>query len=457
MAGPGALMIPSVVNTAGELEQESRSRRWNAVEAFGLAALALFLAWPVACGWGLVGENRMADVAAKSGLYLLLLFALCVSPFLHRDPAESWGLGNPRRLWGMLRSGSLARRILLALAVLGILGGFLWLLFAHWPFVVRKLGLPKGALDWPGSVPGFLLILAAGSAVGLLLATCAIRYDNFGPAFLAALKVALVLVLFALAIGVTLRGWTFGHRFRPAQYALDVIAYFFWGYLQQLFFCAWFGTRLRKGLGPSSVPGPEGSPRGYWRAAAKGGLIASVVLGAGGWAALGAARGGAIWSLPLLLRFMAVAFPVGAVWGWFWGRDRCRLLVATLSASFFALIHLDSYGLVVATWLMGIFLAWMFMEDRTRNIAALGFIHGFLGTTFNLVLGKSDAGVFRVSYRVGPWNVRHPGLEDLVVPLICLAVYAGLALWCWRRLRDRPGPPADSRLQTGLGQAAMGP
>jgi hypothetical protein len=449
-------MISSVVNTAGESERESRSRRWNAVEALGVAAASLFLAWPVALGWGLFGANHVADQAAKAGLYLLLGFALCVSPFLHRDQAESWGLGNPRRLWRMLRSGPLARRILLALAVLGITGGCLWLMLAHWPFVARRLGLPKGALDWPGSVPGILLILAAGSAVGLFLATCAIRYDNFGPAFLAALKVSLVLVLFALAIGWTFRGWTFGNRFKPAQYALDVIAYFFWGYLQQLFFCAWFGTRLRKGLGPSSVPALEGSLRGHWLPAAKGGLIASVVLGAGGWLALGAARGGAMWSTLLLLRFMAVAFPVGAVWGWFWGRDRRRLLVATLSASFFALIHLDSYGLVLATWLMGIFLAWMFMADRTRNIAALGFIHGFLGTTFNLVLGKSDAGVFRVSYRVGPWNVRHPGPEDLVVPLICLAVYAGLALWCWRRLSDRPGPPARSLLKPGLGQASMG-
>jgi hypothetical protein len=86
------------------------------------------------------------------------------------------------------------------------------------------------------------------------------------------------------------------------------------------------------------------------------------------------------------------------------------------------------------------------MADRTRNIAALGFIHGFLGTTLNLLFAKSDAGVLRISYRVGPWNIREPALTDPVIPLLCFAAYAAIAFWSLRNSRTQTGPrlPATS-------------
>ena len=109
------------------------------------------------------------------------------------------------------------------------------------------------------------------------------------------------------------------------------------------------------------------------------------------------------------------------------------MLVATLSGSFFGLIHIDSYGLVLVTFGLGTILAWVFMEDRYRNLSALGFIHGFLGSTFGKLFKGSAAGVLRVDYRVGPWSVDEPTGSVLIIPLLCLVIYAGLLVWAIRR------------------------
>src|SRR5678816_2462857 len=116
----------------------------------------------------------------------------------------------------------------------------------------------------------------------------------------------------------------------------------------------------------------------------------------------------------MLFWFGVFAFPVGAVWTHFFCRDKKRMLVATLSGSFFGLIHIDSYGLVLVTFGLGTILAWVFMEDRYRNLSALGFIHGFLGSTFGKLFKGSAAGVLRVDYRVGPWSVDDPNVTVLI-------------------------------------------
>ena len=74
------------------------------------------------------------------------------------------------------------------------------------------------------------------------------------------------------------------------------------------------------------------------------------------------------------------------------------------------------------------------MEDRTRNLCALGFIHGLLGSTFGRLFNGQSAGALRVNFRVGPWNIDEPTASALIVPLLCLAVFFALTVWCWRRL-----------------------
>jgi hypothetical protein len=108
------------------------------------------------------------------------------------------------------------------------------------------------------------------------------------------------------------------------------------------------------------------------------------------------------------------------------------MLVATLSGSFFGLIHIDSYGLVLVTFGLGTILSYLFMEDRFRNLAAAGFAHGLLGSTFGKLFRPETAGPLRVGYRVGPWNVEHPSAAALIIPLLCVGVYAGLLFWATR-------------------------
>jgi hypothetical protein len=261
-----------------------------------------------------------------------------------------------------------------------------------------------------------------------------VRYDNFLTAFAAAIKASAILVSFAAVAAVAHRGWAVFDKFTPGRYLLGIVGYFFWGYTQQLLFCAWFGTRLRKAFGPSQTSDNVVPPRARSRRALVFGAAASVMLAPVAWLGLRELRGEAEVSCAILFLFVLLVFPIGAAWGWFYATDRKRLLVATLSGSFFGLIHMDSYGLVFVTWILGTILSWLFMQDRTRNIAALGFIHGFLGTTFNLLFAKSDAGVLRISYHVGPWNIREPAPRDLLIPLVCLVVYVAITVWSLHRL-----------------------
>jgi hypothetical protein len=212
-----------------------------------------------------------------------------------------------------------------------------------------------------------------------------------------------------------------------------VVGYFFWGCFQQLFFCAWCGTRLRKAFPPSAAPRLVPGKKQRLRVTLFSGLAAAIVLAPAGWLSVRSLYGSGAASLRLLAWFGSFSFLAGALWGWFYCRDRKRLLVATLTGSFFGLIHIDSYGLVVVTWILGTILAWLAMEDRYRNLAVFGFMHGLLGTTFGNLFNVAQAGVLRVGYRVGPWNVQDQTPWVLVVPLVCLAAYLALAAYVGRR------------------------
>ncbi|HET6410305.1 MAG TPA: hypothetical protein VFG14_20610, partial [Chthoniobacteraceae bacterium] len=88
---------------------------------------------------------------------------------------------------------------------------------------------------------------------------------------------------------------------------------------------------------------------------------------------------------------------------------------------------------VLVTFGLGITLAYVFMEDRFRNLSALALIHGFLGSTFGKLFRGEDAGTLRIDYKVGPWNIDDPSAWMLLIPLLCLAGYAGVAVWIWRK------------------------
>ncbi len=421
-----------IQTTAGDWEREARSRRWNGLEALGLITLILVVLWPF-CYWlGVYGDRAWVRSAAYWPLIGGAVFILFVSPFVHRDTLESWGLGHPRVLWRMLTSGPAWKRAALATLIAALFLALNYVNYARWPDVARFFQMPRTARALNEGFPGLFFVFGFGGVISALLLTFCVRYDNFFAAFATALKIALPMFAVVCVGAFLQRGAEAFSGFDLGEFALGVFGYLFWGFTQQLLFSSYFGTRFRKAFGPSEAQGAEG----VWRTAALFGL---------GTAAIAAPTLflGLRWAYPedpvspVSMAWTALcAFPIGAVYGYFFTRDRKRLLVATLSASCFGLIHIDSYGLVLVTWILGITLVYVFMEDRNRNLVALGFIHGLNGSTLNWLFSKGESGTLEIDYNVGPWNVDVPTLGTVFFPLVCIAVYGALMTWFYRTIRD---------------------
>jgi hypothetical protein len=286
---------------------------------------------------------------------------------------------------------------------------------------------------------GVVFVFGALLAAAYLL--LAVRYDNFVPAFKMAIKVSLPLAV-VIFIAAMVTGYQQGTNpfagLSADKYVLDVLGYTFWGFIQQLLFTAYLGNRFRKAFPPSTSPtntlAPEKRP------------VFALLFGVLGGAATALL---AVWGLhvaypdqpvPLITLFLFFVF-TGPLWAWYGyvlTLDRKRLLVSTLAASCFAFIHINSYGLVGATWLLGTILIYLSMEDRYRNLVAMGCMHGLLGSTLGQLFDNGQSGQMKIEYGVGPWNIDEPALSVLWFPLACIAVYAGMMIWSHFHLRHQP-------------------
>jgi hypothetical protein len=441
-------------NTAGDWEPERRSRRWNAVEALALYAFILFVLWPFGYAYGVMGDRAWVQPASTVVLTIGAIFLLLVSPRIHGDHPSTWGLGSPRAFWRWLNPPGAGARPLRYAVVLFLLGGLLTANILRWPDVAKFIGLREvslggvGAMEW-NTVPwGVPLIMLIGLPLALLIVTCAIRYDNFMPSFIMALKVSLPLAAL-IFLGAIVNGMQQGTnpfaRFSIGNYALGVFGYVFWGFTQQLLFTAYLGTRFRKAFGPSTAPNNVVRAEDRWKVALRVGLGISVTLALLGYLAVyyvtrNAAEGQAPQAVPFSLFVWLLVFftPITLAYGYVYTLDKRRLMVATLASSCFAFIHINSYGLVGATWLLGIILIYVSMEDRYRNLTALGFIHGFLGSTLGELFNNREAGALKIDYGVGPWNIDDPAWSVLWFPMLCLAFFAVMIAYCSRKL---PGTP----------------
>jgi hypothetical protein len=425
--------FPSIVNTAGEREREARSRRANALDAFGVVCGVLFVLWPFCFGGAILGHAHWVNAAARAAMLGGFGWAVIGSPRWHGDTLESLGLGSPHRLWRLIRSRSGADRGRLIAVFLAVLGGIVWFSLADWPDAARFFRLPKPYRVSPASAGEWAALSLLATAAAALLATCVIRYDNLGSAFGLALKISALYLAFGALAAWTALGEKAFAKFTLVDHTLDVAAHIFWGLIQQLTFTAFFATRLRKAFGPATSSANFIAPEKRALAVSLGAIIAAATLGPAVWLALHLANGAQV-SLSSLAGCAAFALPAGAVWTHFFCRDKKRLLVATLSGSFFGIIHIDSYGLVLLTTILGTTFAYAAMEDRFRNLAAFACMHGLLGAT--IVKMFSGKGVWQISLSVGPWAVQRPTASVLIFPLIALATYAALA---WRVSRRREG------------------
>lgn len=442
--------------TAGDWERETKSRRYNALEGIGLYTFLMFVQWPFCYVFGTWMDNEAIQNFAWYPVILGAIYLLLASPFVHKDSLESWGLGNPKTLLRILRTAPLPQRVALGAVLLGILAGLNYANFIQWREVsgffgldeiARVLGYDRAAVD--GMVdhgPGRVFIVLFGTAISLLIVSFGIRYDNFGSAFKTAMKISVPLFAFTCIAAWTHRGAAAFADFDLPVFVLGVLGYLFWGFTQQLLFSSYFGTRMRKAFGPSTSPhNAIPAARRLRVTVASGALLAALVSPLTYFIVISLHGPDALAPVSMLY-FAAFSFPFGALYGYFFCLDKKRLLVATLTASFFGFIHIESYGLVMATFMLGIVLIYVFMEDKNRNLVALGFVHGLMGSTFGWLFSRGESGELEVDYSVGPWNVDDPTLSVVIFPVLCIVLYVGVMVWCARNLpKDTPGALAVQR------------
>ena len=127
--------VRSVQSTAGDWERESKTRLQNVLEALGVQVFLLVTLWVLGYLFGVLGGNKAVNTLANLLLFCGAIYLLFVAPFLHKDTAASWGLGNPKALWGMLRDGSPAKRAVLIAVMAGLFLGLNAAGFSQWPEV----------------------------------------------------------------------------------------------------------------------------------------------------------------------------------------------------------------------------------------------------------------------------------------------------------------------------------
>ncbi|MEX2685071.1 MAG: CPBP family glutamic-type intramembrane protease [Candidatus Sigynarchaeota archaeon] len=361
---------PRVLNTAGAWVQETKGRAWNLAEPVLLMSLLQVLMWGVWYPLELAGESPTVAYV----LIGCLAIAIFVSPFIHRDTINGWGLGNPMYVFKKIRSGGKPRVIALFVVCLFLVIGavafyFLWEEIADALFNMSS----ADAASFLASPGGTLGVIGLGMVAGFFVATFLIRYDNF----LNALKVALVVIV-ALGVPLFLTGIALDpsglDRFDLGNFALNFAGYIFWGALQQFLFAGYFGMRFQKAFGPAVEAKEPGNPT---KQEARGMYVK-------------------------------------------------RFWVSLLAGSYFGLIHVPSWYLVGFTWLLGVILSWLYMKDKNRNLLALGIIHGCLGALANVFFESN------VSFSVGPST----GYAIAIAPVfwivgIVLALHEAIIVLAW--------------------------
>ncbi len=428
---PATYRTDVLVNTAGDQEYERKSRAYNLVEGLSIMIFVLAVLWLVQYSFGVMGKSKAMETFSGVLLGVGACYLLFVSPFRHGDTLSSWGLGNPWALWRELRDGSAAKRFSLCAIMLALFIALNAVGYRNWAEVEEFFNFDKVEMlrGLDKGFPGILFVFAFLSLLSAVIVLFGIRYDNFVSAFATAMKIALPLLALIILGAMAQRGMKAFDGFTIKAFAIGAFGYVFWGFVQQLLFSSFFGTRLRKAFGPSKSPTNSRAP---------GKRMPTTLAFAAGFMFIGAP----LAYFPLLLHFGAEQIPIkllfyfavffapfGALYGHFFAKDRKRLLVATLSGSCFGLIHINSYGLVAVTFLLGIFLTYVFMKDVNRNLVALGFIHGLLGSSFSIFFSHDKAGPLTVDYGVGPAHVDNPTWGVIIVPVLCMLAYLCLMIW----------------------------
>ena len=358
--------VERIQNTAGEWERESRGRLWNFLEPVIMMSILQLLMWGVWFPLELEGK----DITIVFILIGLLALNLLVSPIIHKDTSSSWGLGSHRYILNKISSGSTKNRVFILVLVIIIITIIVLAINFFWIELIDNfIDIdPVQASQFQSTLVGTLIIISSGIVIGFIFALFIIRYDNF----LKALKVSLIVILILGSIlflySLTISSLNIYQNFNLLDFLTQFFGYIFWGALQQLLFASYFGTRFRKAFSPA-VKSNGKLKKKLWKK---------------------------------------------------------RLVVSIISGSYFGLIHVPSWYLLIFTSVLGVVISWLYMKDRNRNLIAIGIIHGFLGSLIGVFFAP---GVVEMS--VGPASVPLELVPNFWIISICLIIHQIIIILVW--------------------------
>ncbi len=91
--------VPNLINSVGESEPDTRSPRWNLIEGIVMYASVMIVMWGIIWPFALDPAGpRLKDIEILGYVLLgcLALWAIILSPILHKDTFNGVGLGNPK-------------------------------------------------------------------------------------------------------------------------------------------------------------------------------------------------------------------------------------------------------------------------------------------------------------------------------------------------------------------------
>jgi len=366
--------VRSLRNTAGELEQETKTRKSNLIEFFLTMTIVLVTLWLMAYPAVLMDIdwlNTLSIVILAVGAIILIL----LGPHIHKDEFTGWGLGNPIYLYRDIKKAEKPKKIILISIVCFLITGLTIAAYVFWTEVAGFVGVNEeaalGFRDGPG---GAAIVIGIGLFVSFLFSTLIIRYDNFLTALVTAFKLIVPLAILMIVCAWLINGPEVFFLFNPINFILNVFGYIFWGVIQQLLFSAYFGTRARKGFGPAEDPEKI---------------------------------------------------------------KRKRFWVAFLNGMFFGLLHIPSWYLLGITWFLGIFLSYVFMEDKNRNLVALGLVHGVLGSMLGWLFSSGEVeGGLDVNMSVGPWSIDTFDISIFIFVGVLVAMFIFAMIYVYKKWED---------------------
>jgi hypothetical protein len=260
----------------------------------------------------------------------LALWAIILSPILHKDTFNGVGLGNPKLCIRFFMERRRKYGVIKGLYPVALL--FLFLVYGYSRNITSII--PAFGI---GTIGTWLLMIPLCLIATALVALFAIRWDNFMTKtcwqgiVLGWLIVAGIIVPLGIFYSSTgAQDWsTFIGYFASGtdDFFVSWWNYIWWGFIQQWLFLGYFNTRLRKGLSKSKYKG-----------------------------------------------------------------NMANILACIANMFFFGLFHVPAWDLALFAFTGGAFFAWIYQPDKRRNLWAMAIIQGLGGALLALLPWKLSVG-----------------------------------------------------------------